>query len=188
MSMTVLAIILIVIWILEIFGFTAALFMLKARLEDIRLTNEKFSTTFLQYFESFTAVAKALDDKLALIMENSNKQIAILEKQYEAIDGAYEIMSERYRVIGENYTKLLECWKNVEERYSDCYEQISEMNKHIGSLAHVMEQIALSEEPVDCSFNFAGECQNEECPALNMHCTVGDPKICRYSNLAEQTD
>lgn len=37
-----------------------------------------------------------------------------------------------------------------------------------------------------CKYNYAGECQNEDCPALNMYCTANEPSECQcqYSNFA----
>ena len=191
-------VIILTVGIVEIFGFTAAIYVMNRKLEDLRMEREKYNTGIFQTLSTFLDGLKKRNDKQNQLIHDIKEQSKILKEQYEALDEAYEHMNARYVEICEHYSKLLTCWAGVEERYSDCYEQLKYQNERFDRFEKYIDEqrknFWQTEEDIDmdishlvggesCKYNYAGECQNEDCPALNMYCTVNDPENCRYSNL-----
>ena len=159
------AIILIVVGLLEIFGFTAALLLLKNKLEDFRLVGEQFGNTFLRNYAFTRSDQKEVNDKQWKHLAEMAQQADILKEQYEAIDAASDVMNERYLVISDNYKKLLDAWEKVEERYSDCYEQLKYQNEQFERL----EKFYL--EPSSCSVQITETDDGHEimkCPMMSI--------------------
>lgn len=192
-------VIILTVGIIEIFGFTAAIYIMNKKLEELRLEREKYNTGIFQTLSTFLDGLKKRNDKQNQLINEMKSQSKILEKQYESLDEAYDYMNERYKEICEHYSNLLKCWSGVEERYSDCYEQLKYQNERFDKIEKFIDEwnqnVWHPEEDIDmdishlvagepCEYNYAGECQNEDCPALNMYCTTNDPGSCRYSNLA----
>lgn len=196
---TIAMVIILTVGLVEIFGFTAAIYIMNKKLEELRLEREKYNTGIFQTLSTFLDRLKKRNDKQNQLINEMKSQSKILEKQYESLDEAYDYMNERYKEICEHYSNLLKCWNGVEERYSDCYEQLKYQNERFDKIEkfiddwnqnvwHPEEDIDMDISPLvvgePCEYNYAGECQNEDCPALNMYCTVSEPSDCRYSNLA----
>lgn len=192
-------VIILTVGIVEIFGFTAAIYIMTRKLEELRLEREKYNTGIFQTLSTFLDGLKKRNDKQNQLINEMKSQSKILEKQYESLDEAYDYMNERYKEICEHYSNLLKCWSGVEERYSDCYEQLKYQNERFDRIEKFIDEwnqnVWHPEEDIDmdisplvvgepCEYNYAGECQNEDCPALNTYCTVSEPSDCQYSNLA----
>ena len=201
MNMTVLAIILSVAAVVEIFGFTSALLLMSARMKELRMEREQFNSDILQRVKIIMDAMQRRDDRsieiLRAIAGHHEKIITeynTMMENYESLQQSYNYILESFRETCEHYRKLLEAWKNVEERYSDCYEQLDQMNKKLDFMAEhywnpdddceVLASQFLDIPAKDCKYNYCGECQNEDCPALNMYCTAGDPKECKYSDMS----
>lgn len=196
---TIAMVIILTVGLVEIFGFTAAIYIMNKKLEELRLEREKYNTGIFQTLSTFLDRLKKKDWQQMTIVNEISKQYDILREQYETLDKAYEHMNTRYMEICEHYSKLLTCWAGVEERYSDCYEQLKYQNERFDKIEKFIDEwnqnVWHPEEDIDmdisplvvgepCEYNYVGECQNEDCPALNMYCTVSEPSDCRYSNLA----
>ncbi len=197
--MTLLVIAVAFLVIIDIFGISAIMIAMHRQFEALITEREKFNANFLQHLAIFFDGLKKKDEQQRAIIQEISKQSDILKEQYEAIDEAYEHMNARYMEICEHYSNLLKCWSGVEERYSDCYEQLKYQNERFDRFDKYIDEQRQSfwqtEEDIDmdisplvggqaCEYNYAGECQNEDCPALNMYCTADDPGDCQYSNLA----
>lgn len=129
MNMTVLAIILIIVGLFEIFGFTAALLLLRNKLKEFIQAGEEFSNNFLRnYALTRNDDTERYRNQINLLTDMA-KQSDVLREQYEALDEAYDVMNDRYRNICEQYAKLLEACSAAEERYSDCYDQLKYQNE-----------------------------------------------------------
>lgn len=199
-------VVILTVCIVEIFGFTAAIYVMNRKLEELRMEREKYNTGIFQTLSTFLDGLKKKNDRQNQLINEMKSQSKILEKQYESLDEAYDYMNEHYKEICEHYSNLLKCWSGVEERYSDCYEQLKYQNEHFVRIEKCIEEwnqnvwhpigetscfdecedvdISHLVGGTDCEYNYAGECQNEDCPALNMYCTVAKPSDCRYSNIA----
>ena len=190
---------LVIFTVIELFGFATLAFVVYVSNKDLKLEREKLNDNLIQNLGLFFDGLKRKDEQQKIVIEEISKQNDILKEQYEALDEAYDHMNERYMEICEHYSKLLTCWAGVEERYSDCYEQLKYQNERFDKIEKFIDEwnqnVWHPEEDIDmdisplvggqvCKYNYAGECQNEDCPALNMYCTTIDPRNCRYSNLA----
>ncbi len=174
---------------------------MKKKIEELKIERANLNSNLIQNLRMyFDGIRKKEQQDTEFIVEIT-KQNDILKEQYEALDEAYEHMNSRYMEICEHYSKLLTCWAGVEERYSDCYEQLKYQNERFDKIEKYFEEqrqlLWHPDEEIDidisslvggerqsCEYNYAGECQNEDCPALNMYCTIDDPGDCQYSNLA----
>ena len=172
---------------------------MKKKIEELKIERANLNFSLIQNFKMYFDGVRKKEQQDTEFIAEITKQNDVLKEQYEALDEAYEHMNERYMEICEHYSKLLTCWAGVEERYSDCYEQLKYQNERFDKIEKFIDDwnqnIWHPEEDIDmdisplvggqaCEYNYAGECQNEDCPALNMYCTVNDPGNCRYSNLA----
>ena len=196
MNMTVLAIILSVAAIVEIFGFTAALLLMSARMKELRMERETFNNDILQRVGIMMNAMQRHDDKSIEILkaiaghhEKIITQYNTMMEEYKSLQESYNYILESFRETCEHYRKLLQAWKNVEERYSDCYEQLDQMNKKLDGFEEKYwkpDNLHFDFPDIyktkDCKYNYGGECQNEDCPALNMYCTAEDPRSCKFSD------
>lgn len=193
---------LVIFTVIELFGFATLAIVVYVSNKNLKLEREKLNDNLIQNLGLFFDGLKRKDEQQKIVIEEISKQYDILKEQYEVLDEAYEHMNARYMEICEHYSKLLSCWGGVEERYSDCYEQLKYQNERFDKIERYFEDQRrnmwypgtypigafdaysfVGENPI-CEYNHAGECQNENCPALNMYCTSIDPASCRYSNLA----
>ena len=175
---------------------------MKKKIEELKIERANLNFSLIQNFRMYFDGIRKKEQQDTEFIAEITKQNDILKEQYEALDEAYDHMNERYMEICEHYSKLLTCWAGVEERYSDCYEQLKYQNERFDRIERYFEDQRrnmwypgtypigafdaysfVGENPI-CKYNHAGECQNENCPALNMYCTSIDPASCRYSNLA----
>lgn len=188
--------------VIYILGILIVAVLIHRQSQKLVAEREKFNAKFLQNLAMLFDGLKKKDEQQKAITEDILKQNDILKEQYEALEEAYEHMNARYTEICENYSKLLTCWAGVEERYSDCYEQLKYQNERFDKIEKYFEEqrqlLWHPDEEIDidishlvggetCEHNYAGECQNEDCPALNMYCTVNDPTECEHSNLYKET-
>ena len=200
MSMTVLIIAVVCLTIINIIGMISIMVTMYRQYDSLINEREKFNSNFLDHLGLFFDGLRRKDEQQKAVIEYILKQNDALKEQYESLEKVYEHMSARYTEICEHYSKLLGCWAGVEERYSDCYEQLKYQNERFDRIEKYIDEQRQSfwqtEEDIDmnisslvggeaCEHNYAGECQNEDCPALNMYCTVSVPCECQYSNLSE---
>lgn len=200
MNSTALFIAVICLAVIDIFGLVMNVILMNRQYKNLVMEREKFNANFLQHLAVFFDGLKKKDEQQREVIKEISDQSAILKEQYETLDEAYEHMNARYMEICEHYSRLLTCWAGVEERYSDCYEQLKYQNERFDRFEKYIDEQRQSfwqtEEDIDmnisslvggeaCEHNYAGECQNEDCPALNMYCTVSDPSECQYSNLSK---
>ena len=200
MSMSVLVIAIACLATINIIGMISIMATMYRQYNSLIKECEKFSSNFLDPLDLFFDGLRKKDEQQKAVIEDILKQNDALKEQYESLEKVYEHMSERYTEICEHYSKLLTCWAGVEERYSDCYEQLKYQNERFDRIEKYIDEQRQSfwqtEEDIDmdispllggeaCEHNYAGECQNEDCPALNMYCTANDPSECQYSNLSE---
>lgn len=133
-------VIILTVGIVEIFGFTAAIYIMNKKLEELRLEREKYNTGIFQTLSTFLDGLKKRNDKQNQLINEMKSQSKILEKQYESLDEAYDYMNERYKEICEHYSNLLKCWSGVEERYSDCYEQLKYQNERFDKIEKFIDE------------------------------------------------
>lgn len=181
---TIAMVIILTVGIVEIFGFTAAIYVMNRKLEDLRMEREKYNTGIFQTLSTFLDGLKKRNDKQNQLIREIQEQSKILKEQYESLDEAYDYMNERYREICEHYSNLLKCWNGVEERYSDCYEQLKYQNERFDRFEKYIDEqrksfwkteedsnVDISPLPLvtkDCwdknweCFHFTGSCPFEE--------------------------
>ena len=188
---TIAMVIILTVGIVEIFGFTAAIYVMNRKLEELRMEREKYNTGIFRTLSTFLDGLKKRNDKQNQLIHDIKEQSKILKEQYEALDEAYDYMNERYREICEHYSNLLKCWNGVEERYSDCYEQLKYQNERFDKIEKYFEEqrqfIWHPEEDIDvdapslvtrkmCEYNyFPKDCWDKNCE--HFHTTdmsVGD--------------
>lgn len=153
---------------------------MKKKIEELKIERANLNFSLIQNLKMYFDGIRKKEQQDTEFIAEITKQNDILKEQYEALDEAYDHMNERYMEICEHYSKLLTCWAGVEERYSDCYEQLKYQNERFDKIEKYFEE---QRQLLSCEYNYAGECQNEDCPALNMHCTANDPMNCQYSKL-----
>ena len=197
--MTMLEIILVIVALIEIFGFIIALIMLQNQIAQLKNQQAYFQEHVLSATKTFADVTREQIDKQTEIVVSLTSMYKNILESYEFFRNQYNGMLEQYRYItdgfttmGDHYHKLLDAWKNVEERYSDCYDQLDQMNKKLDGFEQQywkpdILNLDFKFDPdiyktKDCKYNYCGECQNEDCPALNMYCTAEDPQSCEYSD------
>lgn len=181
---TIAMVIILTVGIVEIFGFTAAIYVMNRKLEDLRMEREKYNTGIFQTLSTFLDGLKKRNEKQNQLINDIKEQSKILKEQYEALDEAYDYMNERYREICEHYSNLLKCWNGVEERYSDCYEQLKYQNERFDRFEKYIDEqrksFCQTEEDADmhisplvtrkkCEYSyFPSECWDKNCEHFHV--------------------
>ena len=197
MSMYILAMAVVIIGLLEVIGFLFALCYFKKKLDLLCQERTKFNSGVLETISPFLDRVNKRDDIYKNLIQNSTKTIKVISEQYEMMKDSFTLICEAYQqqekaytILGDHYSKLLTAWSKIEDRYSDCYELIKQMNDRLEKFEKLYWNPDLDSDMLgdilltNCKYNTGGECQNEDCPALNMYCTVNDPKECKYSDIS----